>query len=171
MTGLSLHKQRRAAHHRSRYLPTRGCWNEPTTICLSKGAAMVSLGLLLSIGVVPLSLLVGPGASILLTLFASALFFPGSIILLFALGQKLAHRLRSIKKHCGTCRFYQAPGAFYVVGRCQADPSRQVVFRTDTCPSFSFSERAMVRDRLAQRPDLLKQIQITHTSDSKAFGQ
>ena len=169
MIGIPLrkqHSQRLPARHRLRYLPTKGRWNEPAPICLSKGLAMVGTGLVFSLGVIPAFLLIGPGASILLLLFASALVFPGSIILLFSLGQKIAHRLRRIKKHCGCCRFYQTPGAFYLVGRCQSDPARHSVLRTDSCPSFCFSKRAMVRDRLAQRPDVLKQLQIVQTSDS-----
>ena len=80
---------------------------------------------------------------------------------LAALGRSMSGRIRRIKHHCGRCRFYQADSGAYSLGRCAAAPGEPAVRRADTCPSFHFSERAMVRERLSQRPDLLKQIHIT----------
>ncbi len=170
MTRLHLLKRRpqrrvRAADRRPRYLPTKGRWNEPEPVNLRTGLIMMGLGLVLGLAFLWESITTGAGEGGALFLFACGLLFLGGITLLFALGQKLARRLRSIKKHCGCCRFYEVQSSFYVVGHCQADPSRHMVSRTDTCPSFCFSERAMVRDRLALRPGVLRQLQIIRTSD------
>ncbi len=156
---------RRAADRRPRYLLTKGCWNEPEPVNLRKGLLMVSLGLVLNGVFVLESSATGTGEGVVLLLFASSLLFLGCISLLLELGQKLVTRLRSIKKHCGCCCFYEAQDNLYAIGRCQADPSRHVVSRSDTCPSFCFSERAMVRERLARRPHVLKQLQVVRISD------
>lgn len=147
--------------HRLRYLPTQGRWDEPETAGLRAGVKLSVVGLIL---------LAGFGLTILFNIsdYVMPLFLPGSalltmgaILLLHALGRSIFSSIRRVKQHCGRCQFYQAQRGFYAVGRCGAAPGEPSVRRTDTCPSFCYSERAMVRERLAQRPDILKQMHIT----------
>jgi hypothetical protein len=160
------HAQRRVSRHRPRYLPTKGRWNEPEPVNLRTGLLMIGLGLALGVGFLLESSDAATVEAGMLFLLASALLFLGGISLLFVLGRQLATRLRSIKKHCGCCRFYSAQSGLYMIGRCLADPSRQTVSRAATCPSFCFSERAMVCDRLAQHTRMLRQLQVIGARDA-----
>jgi hypothetical protein len=163
MTGLHLFKRRlrrRAAEPRSPSPPTRGRWNQPEPLHLRAGLMMLGLGFVLGLGFLAESLYAGRGEAGLLFVLASAFLFLGSLLLLLALGQRVAERRRGMKKRCGCCRFFEVPSGLYVLGRCQADPSRHMVSRADSCPSFFFSERAMVRDHLGQHPRILKQLHL-----------
>ena len=160
------HPSRRQAQpaqraHRLRYLPTQGRWNEPETAGLRAGLKLTFVGLVLLGGFGLTILFNASDYAMPLFLPGSALLTMGAILLLFALGRTISGRLRRVKQHCGRCRFYQAHSGCYVLGCCGAAPGEPSVRRMDTCPSFHYSERAMVRERLARRPDILKQICIT----------
>lgn len=147
--------------HRQRYLPTQGRWDEPEVAGLRAGIKLSVAGLAALAGWSSIALLGNGEAALPLLLFGSVLLAIGGVLLLVALGRSMSGRIVRIKRHCGRCQFYQAEGSGYSLGRCAAAPGEAQVRRTHTCPSFHFSERAMVRERLSQRPDLLKQIRIT----------
>jgi hypothetical protein len=107
----------------------------------------------------------GSSPASLLVVIGGAFFLIGAIMLCCDAGGKLAQRITRIKKHCGCCRFYQAEPGQYALGRCQADPNSALVQRSDGCPSFCHSPRAMVRDRLSQRPDVLAQLRVIQPSE------
>ena len=153
--------QRGGRTRRLRYLPTKGRWDEPEVAGLRAGIKLTAAGLAALAGWSIIALLANGEAALPLLLFASVLVTIGGILLLVALGKSASGRIWRMKRHCGRCRFYQAEDGVYSLGRCAAAPGEPVVRRTDACPSFHFSERAMVRERLSQRPDLLKQIRIT----------
>jgi hypothetical protein len=123
---------------------------------------MTIIGALAIVGFV-LALQGGPGereaATFLLLLGAAMLLF-GSLTLLLASIEWAVKRLIRTKKYCGRCVFYHSQNEEYDVGLCRADPREGFVQRTHSCPYFRYSERAMVRDRLAQKPELLRTIKI-----------
>jgi|SRR5579859_771105 len=169
MIALHLHKRhsfQRASAQRLRYLPTEGRWSQPEPIGLKKSIVMIGTGVTVSSVGALLALALGPDALTVPFLLGGCLILFGTVMLLLASAEKLAHRLSRIKKHCGCCRFYQAQPGQYALGCCQLAPNARAVHRVDACPSFRHSERAMVRDRLSQRPDLLTRIQITHIGDT-----
>ena len=153
--------QRAGRARRLRYLPTQGRWDEPETAGLQAGIKLTAAGLAPLTGWGVIALLGNGEAALPLLLFGSVLITIGSVLLLVALGRAMSSKITRIKHHCGRCRFYQAESGVYSPGRCAAAPGAPSVRRTDACPSFHFSERAMVRERLSRRPDLLKQIRIT----------
>jgi hypothetical protein len=166
MTGLHLlkrHFQKRASARLPRYLATTGYGSAPEPMDLCAGLILIGLGLVLAVGFILVYISADPGDAILLLFFSSGLLILGSISLLLSLWQRLASRLKRIEKHCGCCRFYQVQSGPYVIGFCQADPSRRAVFRSESCSAFCFSERALVRERLAQHPVLLRRIQVPRT--------
>ncbi len=169
MIGLPLHQRhshQRASDHRLRFLPTEGRWSQAEPTGLKKSLVMTTIGVGISSAGVLLALALGPDVITVPLLLGGSLICFGAVMLLCASGEKLIHRISRIKKHCGCCRFYQAQPGQYARGICQLDPRAHTVQRGDACPSFHHSERAMVRDRLSQRPDLLKGIQITRTGDT-----
>ncbi len=101
--------------------------------------------------------------------FGGALVIFGILILLFALVEWLVKRFIHSKKYCGCCAHYKPQGDEYDVGLCRADPREGYVARTHFCPYFRYSERAMVRDRLSQRHELLNRIRILQ-ADSEQTG-
>jgi hypothetical protein len=146
---------------RLRYLPTQGRWNEPETAGLQAGVKLTCVGLALLAGF-GLTMLFNAGDYAMpFFLPGSALLLTGTILLLLALGRSITSQIRRVRQHCGRCRFYQPERGCYALGRCGTAPGEPFVRRADTCPSFCYSQRAMVRERLAQRPDMLKQIRIT----------
>lgn len=153
--------QRARQTRRLRYLPTQGRWDEPEIAGLRAGIELLAAGGATLAAWGSIALLGNGEAALPLLLFGSVLLAIGGALLLVALGRATSGRIRRIKHHCGRCRFYQAESGLYSLGRCAAAPGEPAVCRTDTCPSFHFSERALVRERLSQRPDLLKQIRIT----------
>ena len=153
--------QHNSRTRRLRYLPTQGRWDEPEVAGLRAGIKLIVAGLAALAGWSSIALLGNGEAALPLLLFGSVLFAIGGVLLFTALGRSMSGRIARIKRHCGRCQFYQAEGNGYSLGRCAAAPGAAQVRRTDACPSFHFSERAMVRERLSQRPDLLKQIRIT----------
>ncbi|HEU5370491.1 MAG TPA: hypothetical protein VFU69_18610 [Ktedonobacterales bacterium] len=170
MTRLHLfhhHPAPRASAHRPRYLPTRGRWTAPEPLHLRAASLMLGLALVLGLGFLLEDTFAERSASPLLFLFACALLLLGCALLLFSLGQRAASTLRGTRKRCGCCRFFEVQSGLHVLGRCQADPSRGTVSCADSCPSFFFSERAMVRSHLAQHPRILQQLQIIRSSDIK----
>ena len=153
--------QHNSRARRLRYLPTKGRWDEPEVAGLRASIKLTAAGLAALAGWSIIALLGNGEAALPLLLFGSVLLVVGGVLLLVALGRSMSGRITRIKRHCGRCRFYQAESSGYSLGRCAAAPDEAQVRRRDTCPSFHFSERAMVRERLSQRPDLLKQIRIT----------
>lgn len=147
-------------------LSSRGRWNQPEPVKLRAGFILIGLGLVLSAGTLLESASAGADGASMLALFADVLFVLGGLWLLFAFGQRLVDRLRGEKKRCGCCRFYAVESGLYVIGRCQADPSRHAVTRADSCSRFCFSERAMVCDRIAQHPRMLQQLHLIGSSDA-----
>jgi hypothetical protein len=122
---------------------------------------------LLALGVVVISSYVAlnglgndSGSASLLVVLGGAFALVGVGMLCCTAAIVLNQRITRLKKHCGCCRFYQAAPGQYALGRCQADPSGASVQRTDGCPSFCYSPRAMVRDRLSQRPEMLAQVRV-----------
>ncbi len=170
MTRLHLfnrHPALRASAHRPRYLPTRGCWTSPEPLPLRAASLTLGLALVLGLGFLLEYTFAGRSVSPLLLLLASALLLLGCGLLLFSLGQRAASKLRPTRKRCGCCRFFEVQSGLHVLGRCQADPSRGTVSCADSCPTFFFSERAMVRSHLAQHPRILQQLHIIGSSDVK----
>ena len=49
---------------------------------------------------------------------------------------------------CGRCQFYRASISTYQVGICAYSRDRRPTSRVESCEHFTYSERAMVRDRL-----------------------
>ena len=169
MIGLDFLKhisEQRAADQQQRTLLTGEYRNKPEPPDLRAGALVMGLGLLLGLGFLLQAISTEANGAALVFLFACAFVFLGSFLLLVALGQHLASRLSGVKKQCGSCRHFAVPSGLYVIGHCQADPSRRMVSRIDACSSYCFSERALVRDRLGQQPGVLKQLRITHLSDT-----
>ena len=127
---------------------------------LTTAIFMTSLGAMFLLG---FTLAIINGATLAaspLLLFGSSLFLFGAILLIFIVCERAAKRVIRSKKHCGCCHFYQPQDEVYDVGLCQTDPREGFVQRTHSCPYFRLSERAMVRDRLAQKPEMLQQIRI-----------
>ncbi len=157
-------QQKRFDHHsharRLRYQATLGQWNTPDPIGLRTGLALTGIGLSLLVGSVLLALVTGLGYAGFLFLFLGSPFLIyGSMLILIDAVERAARRLRRVKSHCGRCRFYAPLEGQYGLGRCLAAPSDDLVHRTDSCPFFSYSERAMVRDRFAQRAESLERLQ------------
>lgn len=159
------HSQQQASHQRPRHHSLRS-WHKPEPPDLRGGLIVLGLGMVLGLGYLLQAISGHAGEAVFVLLFACALFLLGGLLLLVAIGQHVASRFSGMKKRCGCCRFFEVPSGLYVVGRCQADPSRSLVSRFDVCPSFFFSERALARDRLGQQPGVLKQLQIRYTSDA-----
>jgi|GEM_PF-5323838 hypothetical protein len=80
----------------------------------------------------------------------------GVLLLLIEACDRLSRCLHRTH-HCGSCRYYQPEADAYERGLCLVDPREPVVQRTYWCPYYTFSERAMVRDRLSQHSEKLRQ--------------
>lgn len=170
MTGLRHLFNRRPARHSagfySRVLSTNSRREESEPIQPCVGLIAFGLGGVLALGALLELIFAGQGDTALLMLLACPLLLFGSAQMLFVLGQHIVSRRKRMKENrCGYCQFFEVPIGLYVVGRCQADPARHLVSRTDSCSSFCFSERAMVRDHLGQHSGVLKQLRITRTID------
>jgi hypothetical protein len=135
---------------------TRGRWSQPDLNGARTGSLLVGIGVIL----LACFALAAPGASAgsatLLLMLGSPFLLFGGLLLLFALGAYTLRRLRRIKRHCGRCRFYQPFEGQYALGHCRADPRQALVQRGDGCPFFSYSERALVRERFAQHLNTLQ---------------
>lgn len=149
---------------RLRYQPARGRWNTPDSFMRGPGLVMAGIGLALLAGFVWTSFANGDPADGLLVLVGCPLLIFGGILVLIACVESIWRRLRRIQNHCGRCRFYQALDGQYALGRCRADPRQAIVRRTGACPFFDYSERAMVRDRFAQRAESTAR---SHKQESK----
>ena len=110
-------------------------------------------------------------AGILFLFLGSPFLIYGSLLLLFVAVERAARRLRRVKNHCGRCQFYAPLEGQYGLGRCLAAPSNDTVHRTDSCPFFSYSERAMVRDRFAQRAQALDRAHRAKESKQQAANK
>ncbi len=141
--------------HRLHYLVTRGRWNEPDRFGLSTGVVMTCIGLGMLGGFGGTLLADAAAAGALLIFLGSPFLVFGGMLLLLSLLESAWRRLRRIQNHCGRCRFYQALEGQYALGRCRADPHEAEVRRTDSCPFFQYSERAMVLDRFAQHAEVM----------------
>jgi hypothetical protein len=169
------HQNIRAQHrdnaHRLRYrAATQGLTgHEPGG--LSVALVMTSIGTVFMLGFILALLNGGSMYASPLLLFGCSLFTFGLALLAVVLGERIAKRLIRRKKHCGCCVFYQPQDEAYDVGLCQTDPREGFVQRTHSCPYFRYSERAMVRDRLAQRPEMLKQIRVIRADDGQPSSE
>lgn len=156
------HSHQHPIEHRNQaqwphYLVTQGRWNEPYPPTLRCRIVMTGIGLALLAGGIVMALSAVPSYGVLLLFFLSSPFLLyGGILLLFAPAAGMLRRLRRIRNHCGRCRFYQPLDGQYALGRCRADPNEGEVHRKAGCPFFSYSERAMVRDRFAQRAEMMQ---------------
>jgi len=123
---------------------------------LGMAVASSVLGLsLLTMSVVAIVFISGWLGGALLVL-ATPFSLIGVLLLIIEACDRLSRRLHRAH-HCGSCRYYQAPMESYDRGLCLADPREVFVQRTYWCPYYIYSERAMVRDRLAQHPEKLRQ--------------
>src|SRR5579885_2028750 len=153
--------QRHLDHHsqaqRPHYLVTQGRWNEPSPPTLRSGIALSSIGLaLLAAGIV---IACGTTSGYSVFPLSSPFLLYGGVLLLLASAEGIARRVQRIKNHCGRCCFYQPLEGQYTLGRCRADPHESVVHRLAGCPFFSYSERAMVRDRFARLAESIERAQ------------
>jgi hypothetical protein len=165
----NIRAQRQEHARRLRYR-SQGTWGESANPeSLGTAYAMTAIGVI-GVGGFALALFLGGDgnkfATPLLLIGASMLLF-GSLTLLLAGIEWAFKRLIRSKKYCGRCVFYQSHNEEYDVGLCRADPREGFVQRTHSCPYFRYSERAMVRDRLAQRPELLKAIKIVRVESDE----
>lgn len=138
---------------------------------MSVALVMTSSGTVLMLGFILALLNGGSVYASPLLLFGGSLSTFGIALLAIVLGEKIAKRLTSKKKHCGCCVFYQPQDEVYDVGLCQTDPREGFVQRTHSCPYFRYSERAMVRDRLAQRPEMLQHIRVIRVDNGQPGGE
>lgn len=136
-----------------------GRWNEPDSFGLASAIFMISVSIVALSGFAwaesANAALVG---TVCIVVGAPFLVF-GAMIALVVFAENAWHRFWRVRRHCGRCRFYVALDGQYTLGRCFIDPRDAVVHRLDSCSYFSYSERAMVRDRFAHRADTLIQIQ------------
>jgi hypothetical protein len=155
-----LHPHQGYVNHRSqayqlRYLAVQGRWGEPNSLGLATGLVMTGIGLALLVGYVGAEFANDTLTGLLLLFFGSPFLVFGGMLLLVIVVESTWRRLRRIQNHCGRCRFYQALNEEYTLGHCRADPREAVVHRTGNCTFFDYSERAMVRDRFAQRAETI----------------
>jgi hypothetical protein len=61
--------------------------------------------------------------------------------------------------HCGRCQFYQPASGFYQHGVCGR--THNPTMRLDTCINYTYSERAMVRDRFCEAAHVLNSFSET----------
>jgi hypothetical protein len=147
------HSRRNRAPRRY-YLATRGRWNEPDAFGLATAAVITCMGLVLLVGFAAAEFTNAPLAGVLFVFLSAPFLVLGGLLLLLVFVEFILRRLRRIQNHCGRCRFYQPLEGQYTLGRCGADPREAKVHRTNGCPFFSYSERAMARERLAQRAEV-----------------
>lgn len=122
---------------------------------LSTGLTFTGVGLALLAGFAGAMLAVpSPGSFVFLFLSCPFLAFGGMLLLMLCV-ESLYRRFRRIQHHCGRCRFYRPLDGSYALGRCRIDPRQRVMQRTNSCRFFEYSERAMVRERFAQRAEAL----------------
>lgn len=140
---------------RSRRPAARVRRNAPDSFLWGPGLIMTGIGLALLAGFVWASAADAAPTGELLIVVGSPFLVFGGLVLLMGCVESTWRRFRRIQNHCGRCRFYQALDGQYTLGRCRADPRQAVVHRTGACPFFDYSERAMVRDRFAQRAESL----------------
>jgi hypothetical protein len=144
-----------------------GRWNEPDTFGLASAIFMLSVSVVALAGFAWAesadAALVG---TLCIVVGAPFLVF-GAMIALVVLAETLWHRFWRVRRHCGRCRFYMATEGQYTLGRCFIDPRDSVVHRLDSCSYFSYSERAMVRDRFAQQADTLIQVRKRVVSETR----
>jgi hypothetical protein len=61
--------------------------------------------------------------------------------------------------HCGRCQFYHPAASTYQHGTCGR--TRNPTMRLDACDNFTYSERAMVRDRFCEAAHVLNTLSET----------
>ncbi|HEY7357858.1 MAG TPA: hypothetical protein VH590_15375 [Ktedonobacterales bacterium] len=132
----------------------------PAWVMVSAGLLLITLAL---VAIVNHSDMLGG----LLLLFGCGLVILGCPLLLLALIEWIANQFIYDKKYCGCCVFYHPREDDYAVGLCGAADSETPVKRTHYCPSFRYSERAMVRERLWQQRYTANQIRISHIDDEQ----
>jgi hypothetical protein len=140
---------------RLRSQEARGRPNAPDSFSRGPGLVLTAIGLALLAGFVWASAADAAPADELFIVFGCPFLVFGGILVLIGCVEVIWRRLRRIQNHCGRCRFYQALEGQYSLGHCRADPRQAMVHRTGACTFFDYSERAMVRDRFAQRAESL----------------
>jgi hypothetical protein len=158
MAARHLHSQRqneRRPARRSGHLALSDEPHMPDPFGLATGFMLTGIGLALLAGFAG-AMLADASPSNFAFLFLSFPFLAfGGMLLLMVFVESLARRLMRIQHHCGRCRFYRSLDDGYALGRCRIDPRQRVMQRTSGCRFFEYSERAMVRDRFAQRAEAL----------------
>ena len=155
-----------------RYRAAMFLWNDQNPRSIGTALSITSIGLILLGGFV---LAASSGSrdagrdAALLLLFGAPMTIFGGLFLLFALVERAAKRFIHTSKYCGCCVFYHPHNDDYEVGLCRADPCEGYVQRAHVCPYFRYSERAMVRDKLSQKPLLLNQIRVVR-DDNEQMG-
>jgi hypothetical protein len=151
-----LQMRRLRAHYRLYSHPRVQTLSEVPSTWLTMAIASSALGLaLLTIAILMMVFVSGWIGGALLIL-AAPFSLIGVLLLLIEAGDRLSRHLHRTH-HCGTCRYYRAEADGYDRGLCLADPREAIVSRTYWCPYYTYSERAMVRDKLAQHPEKLRQ--------------
>lgn len=159
---------RQARAHRLLSFAAEHLWNEQDPHSLGTACVMTGMGVVLLVGFVIAVLNDAEGYAGLLLLFGCALMLFGSLVLLFALLEWTVKWFSHPRKYCGCCTFYKPQEDEYALGMCRADPREGRVRRTHYCPSFRYSERAMVRDRLWQQRYLFERIRSIQVDSEQA---
>ena len=143
--------ERRPSHQSSRQMSAEP--NTPDPFGLATGMLLTGIGLALLAGFAGAALAGASSSDFALLFFSCPFLVFGGMLLLILCVESLLRRLRRIQHHCGRCRFYRPLDDGYALGRCRIDPRQRVMQRTSSCRFFEYSERAMVRERFAQRAE------------------
>jgi hypothetical protein len=145
---------------RLRFRASIALWSEQAPRSIGTALSLTGFGLALLVGFVVAAINHAARDAALLLLFGAPMLIFGGLFLLFVFVEWAAKRFIHTHKYCGCCTFYRPQSSDYEVGLCRADPTESYVERTHSCPYFRYSERAMVRNRLAEKPALLHQIRV-----------
>lgn len=144
-----------------------GRWNEPDSFGLASAIFMISVSIVALAGFVWAEFADASLVGTLCMVVGAPFLVFGVMIALVVFAESAWHRFWRVRRHCGRCRFYMAMEGQYTLGRCFIDPRDSVVHRLDSCSYFSYSERAMVRDRFAQQADTLIQVRKRVVSETR----
>ncbi len=143
-----------------------GRWNEPETFGLASALFMICLSVVALAGFVWSETADAALVGTLCIVVAGPFLVFGTMIALVVFVENVWHRYWRVRRHCGRCRFYMALEGQYTLGHCFIDPRDATVHRLDSCSYFSYSERAMVRDRFAQQADTLIRVRKRVASET-----
>lgn len=156
MAALHFHSQRQNERRLSQQSSRQALpddQNMPDPFGWGMGMLLTGVGLALLAGFAGAALAGASPGDFTLLFFSGPFLVFGGMLLLILVVESLFRRLRRIQHHCGRCRFYQPLDDGYALGRCRIDPRQRVVQRASSCRFFEYSERAMVRERFAQRAE------------------